>query len=154
MELEKFYKAANRIVLHPGSIEDLNQMEGRKNYGKEYEEMTNFHNKKFITGIMIPDFDEIKEYINIETSGVNYGEKPSLTTMLGVEELGRTMSETVKGYETIMEEFFKEKYSNPDVESLDIRMRAIERNADGLVHFQLYNASNNLYMGVPVRALE
>jgi len=143
MNLKKFYKTIDDIVLYPGSVKELNDRERKKNSGKTFEEIPLNHGKKYIEGIVLPEMSSVKE---------------TVTTVIKVT------SPKNEEYAEIIH-MLSEIYSG--VTGLDLRIKAKKLKADGFVHLQYVGQSSlNLrdskfgeivlaqYIGVPVRLIQ
>jgi len=143
MNLKKFYKTIDDIVLYPGSVKELNDRERKKNSGKTFEEIPLNHGKKYIEGIVLPEMSSVKE---------------TVTTVIKVT------SPKNEEYAEIIH-MLSEIYSG--ITGLDLRIKAKKLKADGFVHLQYVGQSSlNLrdskfgeivlaqYIGVPVRLIQ
>ena len=132
MDLKQFYKQVEKIVLYPGSVDDLNRMEKLTNSGKHYNLVPIKGSTKYLTGPIIPGPNQFKELIDT----IQFEADDELKITASTQKLAFTQK---------LEELVMQTYGD-----LDIRMKAQEIGAHGLVHVQLYN-KERVYMGVPVK---
>jgi hypothetical protein len=145
MNLEKFYKSVEGVTLFPGSI-----MEFTAYYGRSTVPVKN--PQTLVTGIVIPSLGDITEALRIQQSGAD-SFAAGITKMFAVSGMG-DFSEHMNALENqipLLEEAVKAVFSDPKIQNADIRMKAMALGADAVVHFQLYDAKNTIYMGIPVR---
>lgn len=142
---------AGKIALFPGSVDDLNRIESLSNSGRRYELMPIDGGRKYLTGVIIPSPTELRELMNAQISGMAAFKETELASDLDLEpkELAELENQVGEAYELI-EQLAKQMFGKPEIMRMDIRMKAKEVGANGLVHVQLYN-KEGLYMGVPVK---
>jgi len=143
MDLKQFYKSVEDIVLYPGDLNGLNLQEQVNGSGRVYELMPQKDAIKYIKGSIIPKPSELKEMV-AAVQGAS-GKLDKLCSNLGLDE------DTLGDMSGMMlEQMLLEAFEAPEFQNTDLRLKAKEAGADGLVHFQLYN-TNDQYMGVPVK---
>jgi hypothetical protein len=151
MDLRQFYMEAGKIALFPGSVDDLNRIESASNSGKQYELMPVDGGRKYLTGAIIPSPTEIRELMKAQLSGISAFSESGLAAKMDMNP------ETISEFESqfgeaseMLEQLTKQMFGNPAIMGMDLRMKAREIGANGLVHVQLYNKEAT-YMGVPVK---
>ncbi len=146
MNMKEFYEDVEKIFLFPGCIDDLNSRTGKN---IEYERIRMKGGKQFLTGIVIPSIEEIKELTAVAQEGVDAAQ--GLLGQLGVPfEDDDVLKQGFAQAQKMLEKVAEKAYGNPALMQRDIRMKAKELGAYGVAYFQMYN-KDGLYMGVPVR---
>jgi hypothetical protein len=144
--LEKFYESIKGVILHLGSLDELNKNEQINGSGITYELMPQRSEKRYITGTITPTQSEIKEAMKSTKNLLG------IINSLGFELEGEEIldKEETNEIANIIENFTKQLFENPAAISNDIRLKAKEIGADGLIHVQLHT-KDSIYMGVPVK---
>ncbi len=137
MDRKTFYNKVEKIVLFPGSLDELNQREECKRRRNLYEF---FPNDTLLSGIVIPSERDINEFTN------------ALLQVAGEEE---------QNFSDLMWNNF---YFHDKLLNLDLRIKANKMGANGLIRYQYLNKSEinlndsrmksvsfDIYMGVPVK---
>lgn len=147
MNLKQFRKEIEEIFIFPGSIGDLHKMLGQ---ACNYEPILIPGGKKFLTGIIIPSIGELRELTSMMQEGIGSVQNVLEQVAIGDENPDLTSDLFSKTGE-MLEKMTAALYENPAIMKHDIRMKAKELGAHGLVYFQMYT-KNDVYMGVPVKA--
>lgn len=132
---EQGHKALEHIILFPGSLEELNSL------GIKYEFVPLQLGEKFLVGRITPRLSDLWLHMTVtsKTPESDY-----------VESVKRpASSEQYNAVKKIVEESFLQM--GLQFFERDIRHRAMVDGVDGLIHVQLYSATPQLYMGVPVK---
>ena len=151
MDLKQFYREAGKIVLFPGSIADLNAIEAlsdSRSSIRRYQLMPVEGGQKYLTGILIPSPAELREQTTAKRLGMAVLQTSGLAGRLDSET--EAVAELGEVLETI-ERLTIQIVSKPEIMGMDIRMKAREIGANGLVHFQAHGNKEETYMGVPVK---
>ncbi len=154
MDLKEFYKGIKGIVLFPGSVDELNILEEINSSDREYKLMPIKGDKKYLIGTIIPNLKEIEEQVNNLKEGIRIRVK-AISAIGGLEtslaqEIGREAFKELGPIGNIVESLYTENIKNPAFLGMDIRLKAKEIGANGLVHVQVYD-KESFYMGVPVK---
>lgn len=147
MKLEKFYRDVCDVFLFPGSLDELNS-----GYNEIYEVLPLESQSLYVSGIVIPTQEDIVRHdralfaLSMRRSFIDDEEDVDL------------------GLETFLQQMLYEYYENEEFQKYDIRYRAQEVGAQGIIRLQYESTSNvaNQYdegdifsfqkmMGVPVR---
>ncbi len=151
MKIKKFFKTVDDIVLHQGSLDELNRQEEINGSGRTYDLMPMKSGVRYLTGIIIPKPEEVKEIL-----AVNFSRIEPNTSDEEADEAAEYVFELAK--ETL--------YEVPRAQKFDLRMVAKEFGANGLIRLQLdtesklelkdskYSSLNlTTYQGTPVRLI-
>ncbi|MBA3064108.1 hypothetical protein FP803_01580 [Candidatus Woesearchaeota archaeon] len=154
MRMNKFYKTVEDIVLFPGTVDELNDQEelitmrktGMECLSKKvYKTLPQQIGIRYISGVIIPSLEKLKE-IGLTLLSIAGGES--------------NIEQKVKQKGLILDFMVDKMYEIPEVQQMDIRLKAKKMGANGLVHVQ-YEGTSNLksdfgnitiqtYMGLPV----
>ncbi len=142
MKLDDFYKKVEGFTLFPGSIMELTAYYGAKAVPVKNQNI-------FITGIIIPSRSEISDVLGCHQSGIaSFGE---FVTQQGIDDLLSEAQNEFANKFSLLKAMLEKMYENQDLQDTDIRVKAKALGADAVVHFQLYDAKNTMYMGIPVK---
>ena len=158
MNMNKFYKTVEDIILFPGTVDELNDQEelirlecktGKEyQYKRVYETLPQQVGIRYISGVIIPSLEKLKEI------GL---------TLLSIAGDESNIEQKVKQKDLILDFMIDKMYELPEVQQMDIRLKAKAMGANGLVHVQyegtssislkssdFSNISLQTYMGLPV----
>lgn len=144
MDLNEFYKQVEGIIIFPGSVDDLNRVEEKAVSGNKYELFPVTGGNKFISGVIVPSKEELKAQLAV-MSGIFAG----IAELQGEEAEG-AKKELDEMLESQLEPFLHKMLGSPALMSLDLRLKAKQLGADGIVHVQMYD-KNGRHFGVPVK---
>ena len=154
MDEIEFQEKVKDIIIYPGSLNELNEIERLKNSNREYELMALETPSYFIKGTLVEGLgDKIFPLLNFALKQY-IGLSPELDKeeRQFVEEISE--EKTLKGIIEILNSSKETEIIKKIIIDLEIRVSAKELGADGIIHFQfLHRSGDDLeqYMGVPVK---
>ena len=146
--MNEFYDQVKDIVVFPGSVSELNDM--MKSEGKQYKLMPVKGPKKYLTGALLPTKDEMKSLIAEKLGALDAFQQSNAANELFDGELPDLGDISVA--RKLITSIFSELLNNPTYVNMDIRVKAKQMGADGLVRVQP-DTSKDTYLGVPVKAV-
>jgi len=157
MNMNKFYKIVEDIILFPGTLDELNQQEelirmiktGEEHFSKRvYKPLPQQGGIRYISGVIIPPIEKLRE-IGLTLLSIAGGES--------------NIEQKVEQKGLILDFMVDKMYKLQDVQKIDIRLKAKAMGANGLVHVQYEGTSSislkssdfgnitlQTYMGLPV----
>jgi len=135
--MNKFYKTVEDIILFPGTVDELNDQEelitmrktGRERLSKRvYETLPQQVGIRYISGVIIPPPEKLKE-IALALLSIASGSNSNIEQKIEKEGL-------------ILDFMVDKMYKLPEVQQMDIRLKAKAMGANGLVHVQYEGTSN------------
>jgi len=136
MRMNKFYKNVEDIILFPGTVNELNDQEELITMGKTgkeclskkvYKTLPQQGGVRYISGVIIPSPEKLKE---------------TALALLSIASGDSNIEQKVEKNGLILDFMVDKMYKLPELQKIDIRIKAKEMGANGLVHVQYEGTSN------------
>ncbi len=127
MRMNKFYKKVEDIILFPGTVDELNDQEELNKSGRVYETLPQQGGVRYISGSIIQSPEKFKELA---------------LALLSIAGGGSNIEQKVEKSGFILDFMVDKMYELPEVQQMDIRLKAKKMGANGLVHVQYEGTSN------------
>lgn len=146
MNTEEFFSAVSGIILHSGSLEELNGIQKVSNSGRRYA-LRDFpgDTTTYLTGLLIPSSSEL-ELMVVQRDVLGslnerfFDPRNEEHRELALSELQADVRNAAECIEAMLKV--------PYIVNMDLRVKAQRIGASGLIHVQPY--ANNIYSGIPV----
>ena len=141
MNRKEFNEYVKDVIVFPGTLTELNGAQLNEK-GLPYFLMPMKASHKFISGTLIPSVEEMKETFSTMKNG---SELVAKLVSMEKEEAKKMLDELLNQ----LIEKAEKMYNIPLILHADIRYRARQAGADGVIHFRQYGGEN-VFLGVPV----
>jgi hypothetical protein len=163
MNLKQFYQKVKDVLLFPGTLDELNRQEEINKSGRVYDLVKDTQSARYVRGLLVPGWSETEAFMRSMLM---------VAVEANMDEFEReeyNPQETESELEELigpLKEIFDKVRCSPYMLKHDIRLKAREMKANGIIHFK-YECENsvdlkdnaissikyNFYTGVPVRLI-